>query len=272
MELDWMVGEVLVALDRNGLSENTLVLFSSDNGGTYSKPHNAKAWNRGHRINGELLGQKGGVWEGGHRVPLLVRWPGVIEPASTSGALVSLVDIMATFSEVWETPLPENAGPDSESFLPVLNGSARTARDSTVYQGVQGLLAVRQGDWVMIPAQGSQGTSLTGAHGTMNFEELGFVNSDYTPGGKLKPNAPPGQLYNLAEDLAQQHNLYTEHPACCPDESPTRGDQEPTTAGSRRIMANKLKYLGAAALMFCTVASAAAAPAYDLRASGWWNP
>jgi arylsulfatase A-like enzyme len=213
LELDWMVGQVLAALDRNGLADKTLVLFSSDNGGFYKKPDNSKARKLGHLINGELLGQKTDLWEGGHRVPLLVRWPGVVEAGSTSGALVSLVDLMATFSEVWKAPLPERAGPDSVSFLPVLTGSAESTRDTLIYQGHKGLLALREDEWVLIPAQGSDGLTLHWAtQKLMSYEELGFVNSDYTPAGKLKPGAPPGQLYNLAEDLGQRHNLYNKHP------------------------------------------------------------
>jgi arylsulfatase A-like enzyme len=216
MELDWMVGQVLEALDRNGLEENTLVLFSSDNGGGYYKPHNAEAFARGHRINGELLGQKADVWEGGHRVPFIVRWPERVKPGMRSDALVCLTDVMTTMADIFGIPLPEDAGPDSFSFLPALTGekSSEAVRTTLVSQGHhKGLLAVRQGPWVLIPAQGSDGNTLTGAWNMMTFSELGFVHSDYTSEGELQPDAPPGQLYDLSADISQTTNLYRENPA-----------------------------------------------------------
>lgn len=215
VELDWMVRQVLAALDRHNLTENTFVLFASDNGGGYYKPHVAEAWKHGHRINGTLLGQKTDVWEGGHRVPFIVRWPGRVKPGTRSDSLVSLVDVMASVREILDVRLPEGAGRDSISFLHALTGSgpADKARNELVYQGhYEGLLAMRRGDWVLIPAQGSAGTTLSGGHGMMSYAELGFVNSDYTEEGKLKADAPPGQLYNLAADPSQRTNLYRKHP------------------------------------------------------------
>lgn len=216
MELDWMVGQVLDALDRCGLTDNTLVLFSSDNGGGYYKPEVEEAFDRGHRVNGNLLGQKTDIWEGGHRVPFIVRWPGKAQPGAISDALVSLTDVMGTLAELWEMPLSGNAASDSVSFLPVLSGESPAARESLVYQGFEtGLTALRQGPWVYIPAQGSDGHTTNAGKKKghmMSFADLGFVNSDYTPDGKLKAGAPPGQLYNLAEDLSQQRNLHENDP------------------------------------------------------------
>jgi arylsulfatase A-like enzyme len=111
--------------------------------------------------------------------------------------------------------LPDDGGPDSYSFLNALNGKfpTSTMRELLIYQGhFKGLLAIRQGSWVLIPAQGSDGTTLKGEHSMMSFAELGFVNSDYTPDGKLKPDAPPGQLYDLSSDISQATNLYRQHP------------------------------------------------------------
>jgi len=215
MELDWMVGRVLAALDRNGLADKTLVVFTSDNGGAYYKPENAKAHALGHLVNGNLLGQKTDLWEGGHRVPLIARWPGKVRTGTVSDAQVSLVDVMATLADMWHVPLPAGAGPDSFSFLYALTGSTppATRRETQVYQGFEeGRLAIRQGPWVLIPGQGSDGVTLKGGHGMMSFAELGFVNSDYTAAGKLKPGAPPGQLYDLSSDLSQTKNLYTQYP------------------------------------------------------------
>lgn len=215
MELDWMVGEVLAALDRNGLAGKTLVLFTSDNGGAHYKPDVAETYARGHRLNGNLLGQKTDLWEGGHRVPLIVRWPGKVQPEMQSDCQVSLVDVMATMAEVLDAPLAADAGPDSYSFLYALTGATppSTRRESQVYQGFEkGALAIRQGPWVLIPEQGSDGVTLKGGHGMLSFAELGFVNSDYTAAGKLKPGAPPGQLYDLSSDLSQTKNLYSQSP------------------------------------------------------------
>jgi hypothetical protein len=112
--------------------------------------------------------------------------------------------------------LSGNPADDSVSFLPVLSGESKTARESLVYQGFEtGLTALREGPWVYIPTQGSDGDTTSAGkkkERMMSFAELGFVNSDYTPDGKLKPGSPPGQLYNLHEDLSQQHNLFEKHP------------------------------------------------------------
>lgn len=215
-ELDWMVGKVLEALDDHGLTENTLVLFTSDNGGIYFSSPNADAFAKGHRINGRFLGQKLDIWEGGHRVPFVVRWPGKVKPGTTSDALVSLVDLMATTGEILDVELPDGAGPDSYSFLHALTGSGgkEKARNTIIYQALDGVLAVRQGSWVLIPAQGNGNTSFDGEH-IMEFFAglgLGFVNSDYTSEGILKPDAPPGQLYDLSADPYQTTNLYRDHP------------------------------------------------------------
>ncbi len=215
-ELDWMVGEILDALENHGLTENTLVLFTSDNGGIYFSSPNADAFAKGHRINGQFLGQKLDIWEGGHRVPFVVRWPGNVKPGTTSDALVSLVDIMATTGEILGVELPEGAGPDSYSFLHALTCSEGTkkVRNTIVYQALDGVLAVRQGSWVLIPVQGNGNTSFDGEHIMEFFAELGlgFVNSDYTSKGVLKPDAPSGQLYDLSADPYQTTNLYREYP------------------------------------------------------------
>lgn len=219
MELDWMVGEVLAALDRNGLAGNTLVFFTSDNGGGYMRPEVAEAYEMGHIVNGELLGQKHDIWEGGHRVPFIARWPGRVKAGETSDRLVSLLDMMGTMADIWKMPLPAEAGPDSYSFLYAMTGAKPPAsrRDALIYQGFKtGMLAVRKGPWVLIPGQGSDGFTLEGYdrpnYSLLSYAELGFTNSDYTPDGKLKPDAPPGQLYNLEDDLSQTANLYRRHP------------------------------------------------------------
>lgn len=116
-ELDWMVGEVMDTLKEEGLDDNTLVLFTSDNGGMFNVG-GQDAWKAGHRLNGDLLGFKFGAWEGGHRVPFIARWPGKIPAGSVSDQLISNVDLLATMAALTDQSLSEQEGPDSFTFYP----------------------------------------------------------------------------------------------------------------------------------------------------------
>ena len=182
-QLDWTVGEVLAALDRLQLAGSTLVIFTSDNGGaikdTYDDGTNAL-----HGLqppNAPLRGAKGTLYEGGHRVPFIARWPGRIEAGSTSDALIGLVDALATFAALTGRKLPPGAGPDSFNVLPALLGEkpAQPARDHLVLQNNgQAPLALREGGWVLI--------------------------------GK---GAGQAELYDLTTDLPQKNNLAAKEPA-----------------------------------------------------------
>jgi arylsulfatase A-like enzyme len=186
-QLDWCVGEVLAALDRHQLAENTLVIFSSDNGGVIDDGYQDGSGNdtSGHRCNGPLRGFKGGLYEGGTRVPFLARWPARIEAGSTSDSLVCLVDLLATCAEIVGTPRDPQVGPDSVSMLPVLTGEVNdTVREHLVEQAGGGRLAIRQGTWKLIPAPNS------GKNG----------------------NRAGDELYQLADDLGEERNLAGEHP------------------------------------------------------------
>ncbi len=187
LELDWSVGRILDTLDELGLTEDTLVLFSSDNGAVVRSMS-------GHSVNGPLRGQKTEAYEGGQRVPLLARWPGRIKAASTSDALVALTDVLATFAELLAKPLRDGAGSDSFSFLGSLLGRAASepARTSLVHNGYRGGFGIRQGDWKLLMFQGGGGG--------------GWNPFDYDR------TIPYGQLYNLAEDLGERHNLYADEP------------------------------------------------------------
>ena len=193
VELDWSVGQVMAALERTGLVDDTLVIFSSDNGGAlYYYPFDY-AEREGHYCNGPLRGQKTDVYEGGHRVPFIVRWPGVVEAGSTNDSLIANVDLLATFAELFQVELPTNAGPDSISFLGQLTGTnQQSARSHLIVDSPNGLLAVRKGPWKYIPAQG-QG---------------GFRWQPY----ELDYSQAPAQLYNLDRDLAETENLFWEQP------------------------------------------------------------
>ena len=191
-QVDDTVGKVLATLDRLKLTKNTLVILTSDNGAHWT-PADKKKF--GHLANRHLRGQKADAWEGGHRVPFLVRWPGVVKPGTTSDALLCLTDIFATASHIVGSALPRNAGEDSFSFLPVLKGARtkRPIRDAIVHHSLSGVFAIRKGEWKLIAGLGSGGFSKPRRR-------------------KPKPGEPSGQLYNLAKDASETKNVYRDHP------------------------------------------------------------
>ena len=191
-QVDDTVGRVLKALDESGLAGNTLVVFTSDNGAHWL-PEDIAKW--GHRANGNLRGQKADIWEGGHRIPLIVRWPGNIKTGSRSDQLVCLTDMMATIAALTGTALLEDAGEDSLDFSPVLLGRkpGTPLRDTLVHHSADGTFAIRQGQWKLAMALGSRGFSLP---------------KDLVP----KAGEAEGQLYNLRDDPQEQHNLWLREP------------------------------------------------------------
>jgi arylsulfatase A-like enzyme len=182
METDAVVGRVLDALEASGAAASTLVVFTSDNG---CAPYIGKAdlEAMGHYPSGPLRGAKADAWEGGHRVPFIVRWPGVVKPGGVCGQLVSQADLLRTFAEVWGAALPDNAGEDSFSLLPLLRGEDRPVRENAVSAAMRGTPAVRGGAWKYIPASGSGGW------------------------GEGGDQSQPVQLYNLADDIGETKNL-----------------------------------------------------------------
>ncbi len=216
-ELDWIVGEVLNALDDIGVTDNTLVIFTSDNGGMLNLG-GQDAWRAGHRLNGDLLGFKFGAWEGGHRIPFIVKWPGQTPKNSTSNQLISQVDLLATFAEIIGKPLNGNENFDSVNQLEALTGNPKSMiRDHLIISpNHSSHLVARKGEWVYIPAQGEGGfqAKKVGDHtfgGAAVLPFSGQVNSDIV-GGKIRKDAPPAQLYNLSNDLSQTTNVYQENP------------------------------------------------------------
>ncbi len=188
-QVDASVGRVLKALDEAKVSHNTLVIFTSDNGAHWL-PGDIEKW--GHRANGNLRGQKADLWEGGHRVPFMVRWPGQVSAGATSKELICLTDVLATVSEVVGAELPSDAGEDSFSLLPVLRGVERDRpiREAIVHHSGDGTFAIRQGPWKLAMALGSHGFS---------------APHDIKP----KPGEAKGQLYNLDDDPQEKINLWT---------------------------------------------------------------
>jgi arylsulfatase A len=195
-QTDWCVGQVLQALEKNGFAQNTIVVFSSDNGPEHY------AWERigntGHRSMGELRGIKRDVWEGGHRVPFLVRWPGVVEPGRTSTAMFHQVDLMATFAGLVGYELPKTAAEDSFNQLELLQGApdAKAVRPSMIHN-TREEYGFRKGDWLYINAPyGSKGKKLRKQEAALGYTE----------------NMDSVCLYNLKKDLAQKTNLSKKYP------------------------------------------------------------
>ena len=211
-QLDCCTGLVLDALEKQGFASNTLVIVTSDNGAVYMPD----ALESGHRPNGVLLGQKTDAWEGGHRVPLLARWPGRIPAGSERHVLFTQVDFMATLAEAAGVPLPPGASPDGASDLAAFTDPthAPAKRTEALFLGTGGH-ALRQGDWVYLPKQGSCGMTVqipSGSPWGQPYAKLGLTNSDVTAQGTIKPDAPPAQLYNLRDDLSQATNRFTAEP------------------------------------------------------------
>lgn len=194
METDAAVGAVLEALERGGIARETLVIMTSDNGcspmadigGLVAKGHNPSHVFRGHKAD---------IYDGGHRVPFLARWPARIKAGGTSAQLVCLTDLMATCADILEEKLPEAAGVDSFSFLAALTGrGAGPVRESIVHHSINGSFAIREGRWKLELCPGSGGWSAP------------------RPGKDDTSGMPPVQLYDMSADVGEKRNVQVEHP------------------------------------------------------------
>lgn len=211
VETDAFVGAVLDALDRTAMADNTLVIFTSDNGGLYHwwQPQEVDDLKHyrvnkrgqyvkdfGHQGNIHLRGTKADIWEGGHRVPFIVRWPGKTPAGSTSDELIELTDLLATCAAITGAELPESAGEDSRNILPALLGrkTAEPLREYAVHHSLWGMFAIRKGDWKLIEHRGSGG-----------FTRPREIDP-------AKEGGPTGQLYNLKDDPSETKNLWDEKP------------------------------------------------------------
>jgi arylsulfatase A-like enzyme len=191
METDAVVGRILESLSDNGVAENTLVVFTSDNGfAPYAGAKQLEA--KGHFSSGPFRGYKGDAWEGGHRVPFIARWPGTIPPGRVNDQLVHQADLMATAAEILGVDLPARVGEDSFSLLPLFRGGNAPIREFAVSQGSMGVLSIRRGAWKLILGPGGGG----------NWSDLSAQPAATTA----------GQLYQLADDPGEQKNLYAEEP------------------------------------------------------------
>ncbi len=193
---DWMVGQVVDAISRIDQLENTAIFVTSDNGAlpgdrVLSSTGEEVYRTYGHKSCGDWRGYKSHIWEGGHREPLIVSWPGTVEPGSACGALVCLNDIVATAAEMAGTSVPKGAAEDSRSFLPPLLGGtpSKSARAELIHHSVAGVFSIRKGEWKLI------------------HESLGSGGWPPPAGGGPEPGSP-GQLYNLAVDPGESDNLF----------------------------------------------------------------
>ena len=216
-ELDWMVGDLLACLERNQIADDTIFIFTSDNGGMFNTAGQI-AFDHGHKINGDLLGFKFGAWEGGHRVPFLVRWPGKVKAGTTSDQLISNIDLLATFAALTEQKLTKEERADSVNVLPAITGDPQeTIREHLILApNKRTHLSLRKGKWMYIPSRGSGGFTgrKPGDHtfaGPAAANFVGSENSDFE-NGQFTKDASPAQLYDLDFDLKQTKNIYREYP------------------------------------------------------------
>lgn len=242
-ELDWIVGEVRKSLEESGVADNTLIIFTSDNGGMFNLGGRAAA-ELGHKINGDLLGSKFGIWEGGHRVPFIAWWPGKIPAGSTSDQLTISVDLLATFASLTGQKL-ENSK-DSINMLPALTGDPKEAlrKEMFITPNKQTHMAYRKGKWMYIPAKNDGGFrgSKPGQHawgGPAVTKLVGTPNSDIE-NGQLKKDAPPAQLYDLEADPHQTQNLYHKHPEIVAEMSAVLKKNRPNQAAPRNNTPSKV--------------------------------
>lgn len=192
MQTDATVGAITKALKDNGLSENTLVIFSSDNGTSKAADIEGLA-EKGHIVSAGYRGSKSDLWDGGHRVPFIVKWPNVIKPGSISEELICLTDVLATVSEITDEPMPSESGEDSVSFLSALKGGKiNSTRAGVIHHSITGHFGYRLGKWKLLLAKGSGGWS--------------------SPRENESRDMPVAQLYNLETDPAETENLYAAHP------------------------------------------------------------
>ncbi|MGD9858376.1 MAG: arylsulfatase [Planctomycetaceae bacterium] len=188
VQVDDCIGRVLEAFDRHGMTDDTLVVFTSDNGPVWY-PHDAERFS--HRSVGPLRGMKGDAYEGGHRMPFLVRWPGKVASGSVSDETICHVDVLRTLAGVIGVDLPDGEGADSHNLLPVLLGeSDHPVRTTLISESSKKVLAIRAGPWKLIPTRGSGGFTQT----------------------STGPDESEGQLYRLDSELGETTNLWAKHP------------------------------------------------------------
>ena len=189
METDHVMGEIRKALKATDQDKNTLVIFTSDNGCSKAAgiPELAK---KGHKVSAHLRGSKADLWDGGHRIPFIVKWPGKVKEGSQSGELICLTDLYATVADILSVDSPKNSCEDSVSFLPALYGEQIvSSRKGVIHHSISGHFAYRMGKWKLLLAKASGGWTSPKEN-------------------QVKAGAPIAQLYNMDMDIGEQKNLY----------------------------------------------------------------
>ena len=189
MQTDHVMGEIRKALKTTGQDKNTLVIFTSDNGCSKAAGIPALA-DKGHKVSANLRGSKADLWDGGHRIPFIVKWPGTVKAGSQSDQLICLTDFFSTVSEIIGVKVPSGSSEDSVSFLPALSGEKiKSTRKGVIHHSISGHFAYRMGKWKLLLAKASGGWSSPKEN-------------------QVKAGAPLAQLYDMKRDIGEQKNLY----------------------------------------------------------------
>jgi arylsulfatase A-like enzyme len=196
METDDVVGQVMAALENSGIADNTLLFVTSDNGCSYPVANGKQLEIKyNHFASAQFRGSKSDIWEGGHRIPFFVRWPGKVEANTKNNTLICLTSLMATCAEIINFNIPENAGEDSRSILPLLlSHNEKFKLQPIVHHSIQGKFSIRDGKWKLVFCPGSGGWT------------------DLTDAKARKQGLPELQLYDIQLDQYEQNNLCKEHP------------------------------------------------------------
>ncbi|WP_114748439.1 sulfatase family protein [Pleomorphovibrio marinus] len=191
LDIDEVVERVRQSLIDHDILENTILVFASDNGAYWPE---VEIELHEHDSNAGRRGQKGDVWDGGHRIPLIISWPGIVQGGAENNSLISLTDFMATFSEMADQSIAEGQGEDSQSFWSILNGTShQSPRQDMVHHSSRNFFSIRHGGWKYIEGLGSGG-----------FTDPAVIQP--------KEGGPTGQLYKEDTDPQEQENLFAEHP------------------------------------------------------------
>jgi len=191
-QVDWHMGQIMDALEENGVAENTIFIFTSDNGCSPRAVFD-ELDAVGHKPGGIYRGNKADAYEAGHRVPFIVHWPAGLKAGKVSDTTICLTDLFATIADITKAKIPSNAAEDSVSFLRALKGEQDQVREGTVHHSINGSFAIRKGDWKLLLCAGSGGWSSP------------------TPAETKKMDLPPIQLFNLAKDPSEKNNVFKEN-------------------------------------------------------------
>jgi arylsulfatase A-like enzyme len=196
LEVDDFMGQLMNVIKESGIEENTLVIFTSDNGCSPQADFDLLK-SMGHNPSYIFRGHKADIFEGGHRVPFIAKWPSMIKKGQSSDEIICTVDLMATCADITGYNLAGDEGEDSYSLLPLFEGKKldKPLREATIHHSVNGSFAIRQGDWKLIMCPGSGGWSFPKPNDKAAIDTL-----------------PPVQLYNLREDPAESKNLQADKP------------------------------------------------------------